>query len=202
MARRRGLRPEEQELWDQVARTTRHLHPERIERPVEPPVPPAVLMPKPAMAPPAPLTAFRLGARSPDLPLRHDLAPTLSQHLAAAPLRMDAATHKAMRRGKLGPEARIDLHGLTLAEAHPELIRFVLNAHAAGMRLVLVITGKGRDRDSGGPIPTRMGALRHQVPRWLTLAPLGPVVLQTSEAHLKHGGAGALYVYLRRARQG
>jgi DNA-nicking Smr family endonuclease len=96
------------------------------------------------------------------------------------------------------PEARIDLHGMTLAEAHPELIRFVLNAHADAMRLVLVITGKGKDRDDGGPIPRRMGALRHQVPQWLRLLPLGPVVQQVAEAHARHGGHGALYVYLRR----
>jgi DNA-nicking Smr family endonuclease len=111
---------------------------------------------------------------------------------------MDAKTHGKMTRGKLAPEARIDLHGMTLAEAHPELIRFILNAQAQGLRLVLVITGKGKRRDDPGPIPQRVGALRHQVPHWLRLPPLGPAVLQISEAHLKHGGAGAYYVYLRR----
>ena len=103
-----------------------------------------------------------------------------------------------MRRGKLAPEARIDLHGMTLAEAHPELIHFILNAQTAGMRLVLVITGKGKRRDDTGPIPQRVGALRHQVPQWLRLPPLGPAVLQITEAHLKHGGSGAYYVYLRK----
>jgi DNA-nicking Smr family endonuclease len=103
-----------------------------------------------------------------------------------------------MTRGKLQPEARIDLHGMTLAEAHPELIRFILNAHAQGLRLVLVITGKGKRRDDLGPIPNRIGALRHQVPGWLHLPPLGPSVLQVTEAHQRHGGSGAYYVYLRR----
>ena len=51
-----------------------------------------------------------------------------------------------------------------------------------------------------GPIPQRMGVLRHQVPLWLRQMPLGPCVLQISEAHLKHGGSGAFYVYLRRSR--
>ena len=111
---------------------------------------------------------------------------------------MDAGTHAKMRRGKLAPEARIDLHGMTLAEAHPELIHFILNAQSAGMRLVLVITGKGKRREDTGPIPQRVGALRHQVPQWLRLPPLGQAVLQVSEAHLKHGGSGAYYVYLRR----
>ena len=111
---------------------------------------------------------------------------------------MDAKTHGKMTRGKITPEARLDLHGMTLSEAHPELIRFVLNAQSAGMRLVLVITGKGKQGRDTGPIPQRMGALRHHVPQWLRLLPLQPAVLQIAESHLKHGGSGAYYVYLRR----
>jgi DNA-nicking Smr family endonuclease len=113
---------------------------------------------------------------------------------------MDAKAHARMTRGKLVPEARIDLHGLTLAEAHPDLIRFILNAQSAGCRLVLVITGKGKQKPDHGPIPQRIGILRHQVPLWLRQMPLGPAVLQITEAHLKHGGSGAFYVYLRRTR--
>lgn len=194
MARRRTLRPEEEDLWRSVARTARPLHEHPIfhkaaEPPVSAPLPLAPAKPR--------LSPFFLGekARKPD---RHTLIPTLAQTLTAAALQMDAKTHGKMTRGKLAPEARIDLHGLTLAEAHPDLIRFILNAQSAGLRLVLVITGKGKRRDDSGPIPERMGALRHQVPQWLRQPPLGPAVLQISEAHLKHGGAGAYYVYLRR----
>jgi len=71
-----------------------------------------------------------------------------------------------MSRGKLAPEARIDLHGMTLAEAHPELIRFILSSQAQGLRLVLVITGQGRRGSDDGPIPQRQGILRRQVPDW------------------------------------
>jgi DNA-nicking Smr family endonuclease len=114
---------------------------------------------------------------------------------------MDAKAFGKMTRGKLLPEARMDLHGMTLAEAHPELIRFILGAHSAGLRLVLVITSKGKPKPDHGPIPQRAGVLRHQVPQWLRLPPLGPaVVLQVAEAHQRHGGAGAYYVYLRRSR--
>jgi DNA-nicking Smr family endonuclease len=130
----------------------------------------------------------------------HDIAPTLSESLEQAPILMDAKAHARMTRGKLVPEARIDLHGLTLAEAHPDLIRFILNTQSAGCRLVLVITGKGKQKPDHGPIPQRMGVLRHQVPLWLRQMPLGPCVLQITEAHLKHGGSGAFYVYLRRTR--
>jgi DNA-nicking Smr family endonuclease len=111
---------------------------------------------------------------------------------------MDAKAFSRMSKGKLAPEARIDLHGMTLAEAHPALTGFVLRAQAAGCRLVLVITGKGRPGSDDGPIPRRPGVLRHQVPLWLRQAPLGAVVQQVAEAHVRHGGGGALYVYLRR----
>ena len=117
----------------------------------------------------------------------------------AQPLRMDKRTHQEMQRGKLKPEARIDLHGMTLAEAHPELIRFILKAHGSGKRLVLVITGKGKRGEDLGPIPQRVGVLRHQVPHWLAQPPLGSAILQVMPAHVKHGGSGAFYVYLRRS---
>ena len=63
---------------------------------------------------------------------------------------------------------------------------------------MLVITGKGKQGPDFGPIPQRYGVLKHQVPQWLHMPPLGPCILQITEAHLKHGGAGAYYVYLRR----
>lgn len=202
MARRRTLRPEEEDLWQLVARTAKPMHRAKIllkpveaaahPRPVADPFdPPPLHLAKPRIEP------FRLGEKTKPAG-GHDLAPTLKQSLAAAPLAMDAKVFGKMTRGKLAPEARIDLHGMTLSEAHPELIRFVLNAQTSGMRLVLVITGKGKRGEDFGPIPQRMGALRHQVPQWLRLPPLGPAVLQVSEAHLRHGGSGAYYVYLRR----
>ena len=194
MRRRRHLSPEEADLWRSVARTARPLH----SQPISLPEPPAAPEPPPPLVHARPrLTPFLLGEKH-RKPEQRDLAPTLPDRLDQAPLRMDAGTHARMTRGKLHPEARIDLHGMTLAEAHPELIRFILNAQSAGLRLVLVITGKGKRREDTGPIPQRVGALRHQVPHWLHLPPLGPAVLQVSEAHLKHGGGGAYYVYLRR----
>lgn len=96
------------------------------------------------------------------------------------------------------PDARIDLHGLTLAEAHPRLLRFLLGAQAQGHRLVLVITGKGRDADAGVGMPVPKGILRHQLPHWLATPPLSQIVLDLRQAHYRHGGDGAFYVYLRR----
>jgi len=105
------------------------------------------------------------------------------------------------KRGKLKPEGRIDLHGMTVAQAHPALTSFVMSAHSSGKRLVLVITGKGGKRQDDWAIaPQRMGALKRQVPHWLTQAPMSQVVMQVTEAHIRHGGTGAYYVYLRRTR--
>ncbi len=196
MARRRTLRPEEEEIWQAVARTAKPMHPLGSVFAAKPEAPqPVVFHPKPP--PPQRVPMFQLGEKA-RVQRVHDIAPGLSASLIAAPLQMDAKTHGKMTRGKLLPEARIDLHGLTLSEAHPDLIRFILNAQSSGLRLVLVITGKGKRGQDVGPIPNRMGALRHQVPQWLRLPPLGPAVLQVTEAHLKHGGSGAYYVYLRR----
>lgn len=117
-----------------------------------------------------------------------------------APLNMDKRLYQRMKRGKSKPEARIDLHGMTTAQAHPALIGFILRAVSDQKRLVLVITGKGRRSEDIGPIPTRQGVLRHQVPQWLSVPPLAQLVLQVTEAHQSHGGGGAYYVYLRKTR--
>ncbi|SEM49592.1 DNA-nicking endonuclease, Smr domain [Gemmobacter aquatilis] len=200
MARRRTLRPEEQELWQAVARTAKPMHAAvQHRKPVAdatPPAPRADGLPTP---PPPGLNRFRVGERAEKAP-KLDVLPPLAERLATAPVLMDRKHHDRMLRGKLAPEARLDLHGMTVAEAHPELIRFILNGWSGGLRLVLVITGKGKPGPDFGPIPQRYGVLKHQVPQWLHMPPLGPCVLQVTEAHLKHGGSGAYYVYLRRPR--
>lgn len=203
MARRRNLRPEEADLWQAVAKSIRPMHsPSRpLAQPDDAAKPPAPnpFHPKEPPSHHLALPPFRVGEKGKPGP-GHNLMPSISASLSAAPVQMDAKAYGKMTRGKLVPEARIDLHGMTLAEAHPELIRFILNAQSNGLRLVLVITGKGKVKPDHGPIPQRVGALRHQVPQWLRLPPLGPNVLQVAEAHLKHGGSGAYYVYLRRTR--
>ena len=113
---------------------------------------------------------------------------------------MDKKAHTRLKRGKLAPEARIDLHGMTLDQAHPALIRFVLTSYTRGLRLVLVITGKGQREDPYDPMPMRRGVLKQQVPMWLRMPPVAQAVLQVTEAHIRHGGSGAYYVYLRRDR--
>ncbi len=198
MRKPRHLSPDERALWDRVAARTVPLRdePKADPQPVTTPKRPK----KPQEAPAAnPFPDFRVGQRA-QVKSGHDILRPIADRLTKAPVHMDHKAFGKMTRGKIKPEARIDLHGMTLAEAHPELIAFILGSQAAGRRLVLVITGKGKDRDDGGPIPTRYGVLRHQVPQWLALPPLAQAILQVTPAHLRHGGHGAYYVYLRKPR--
>jgi DNA-nicking Smr family endonuclease len=112
---------------------------------------------------------------------------------------MDRRRFDKLRRGRLEPEARLDLHGMTSEHAHAALTGFILDAHARDLRLVLVITGKGR-ADETAFQPRRHGILRHSLPHWLAAPPLGSRILEVASAHQRHGGAGAYYVYLRRRR--
>jgi DNA-nicking Smr family endonuclease len=156
--------------------------------------------PKPAKSPLPRIDGFTLGQTALTKSHRNDLKPVLVDHFRNAPLNMDRKAFTQMKRGKLRPEGKIDLHGMTLDRAQPALVRFILSAQASGKRLVLVITGKGRPVDRPGPIPVPHGVLKHNVPHWLSVPPLAQAVLQVSPAHISHGGAGALYVYLRRGR--
>lgn len=189
MADRRKLDADEQRLWQEVARTAKALHPgppRSLRVPEEQPQP---ARPFTSAAPPRTATripSFRIGER----------ATGASPAVHPPALRMDAKTHARLIRGKLSPEARIDLHGMVLAEAHPALTSFVLRSREAGHRLILVITGKGSGRSADAL--ARPGVIRQQVPHWLRQVPLAALVLQVTQAHARHGGAGALYIYLKR----
>jgi len=190
----RGLRPDEEELWEKIRKSAIPLHPHKRQELT-------VAIERVAKKPErTEIHRFRVGQSVLSKPQPAYNSTSLSDHIVGGPLLMDHKSFGRMKKGKLSPEARIDLHGMTVAQAHPVLIGFILDAHSKGLRLVLVITGKGRASRDNSPIPTQMGILKHQVPHWLSLAPIKSVVLQVSEAHLKHGGSGAYYVYLRRHR--
>ena len=193
--KRKGLSDEDVELWRRVAATAAPMHKTPLHH--HPGRKPAPISRRPTVSLP---DDFPFSAAAGPQRTRVALQQSVEEAVASHPLRMDHGTFRKMKRGKSEPEARIDLHGMTLAEAQPALIGFVLRAQSAGYRLLLVITGKGKRKDDGGPIPQRMGALRHQVPHWLHAPPLSAVVQQIAAAHHRHGGAGAYYVYLRRPR--
>ncbi|QUJ76171.1 Smr/MutS family protein [Sulfitobacter albidus] len=200
--KRRRLSAEDQELWERVTARTERMRKSDLEAAR---FDPDVGMPTPVSRPDA-KTLKRSKAALLGKPEGrqaapgHNLAPSVSDQLRRAPVQMDAKAYGKLKRGKLRPEGKLDLHGMTLDRAHPMLTGFVMKAHAQGKRLVLVVTGKGKHRDDGGPIPVRLGVLRHQVPQWLQTPPLKSVVLQVTPAHISHGGGGAYYVYLRRQR--
>jgi DNA-nicking Smr family endonuclease len=152
--------------WAEAIRDVTPL-PGRPARPVLPPGPPVRPEPSP---PPEPAQ------------------PPLGQFAG-----IDRANAERLKRGLHPIEGRLDLHGMTQAEAHRELADFVWASHQAGRRCVLVITGRGLGAD--GP-----GVLKRAVPRWLEEAALRRRILATAAAQPRHGGEGALYLLLRRQR--
>jgi DNA-nicking Smr family endonuclease len=178
--RSRPLTADEHELWSQV---TRSIAPLRRRRPApnaaveEPPPQPARPVP--------PVPESRTRAPRP-LPPPPGLAP------------IDRRLKQKLARGREAIDRSIDLHGLTQAEAHAALVRFLRNARAEGARLVLVITGKGA---RGDDFTVDCGVLRRQVPLWLRSAELRDIVIGFDWAHAAHGGEGALYVRIRRRRE-
>jgi DNA-nicking Smr family endonuclease len=107
---------------------------------------------------------------------------------------VDRRNADRLRRGERKIEARLDLHGMTQDEAHRALNAFLDRAEHAGWRCVLVITGKGR------PGTSAAGVLRAAVPRWLNEAPNRARLLAIAAAQPRDGGAGAMYLLLRRRR--
>jgi DNA-nicking Smr family endonuclease len=121
-------------------------------------------------------------------------APTVAPKPAPPPLTpLGRRMKQRVARGKQAIDARLDLHGLTQSEAHAALLHFLRSAGARDARLVLVITGKGRSEGE-------RGVLRRQVPMWLGLPEFRALVVGFEDAHIAHGGEGALYVRVRRAR--
>jgi len=179
-------------LWRTVAKSViplkyRDLPPE--EYGAKPPVK------GPATPPPAFVAAptARQLAASVSLAVKLPVAPAALPDLThSAQPGLDKATVKRMRRGKVSVSARIDLHGMTQAEAHPALDAFLEAAWYAGKREVLVITGKGTRADGS------IGVLREQVPRWLNAFPNRAKVVAFQYASPKDGGEGALYVRLKK----
>jgi DNA-nicking Smr family endonuclease len=118
---------------------------------------------------------------------------------------LDGNTAERLRRGQLDPEARLDLHGMTESTAHRALVTFLRAASSRGLRLVLIVTGKGKPMQPDAPFDLELtgrarGVLNAMTPRWLAEPELAGFVADVRPSHRRHGGAGALYVYLRKSR--
>jgi DNA-nicking Smr family endonuclease len=102
----------------------------------------------------------------------------------------DLSGQRRIRRGQNEIDARLDLHGHTQDTAHHELVDFLLWQAGQGARCVLVITGKGR---------LGAGILRARLFDWIGDPALRPFIAGYAQAHPRHGGAGATYIFLRPA---
>jgi DNA-nicking Smr family endonuclease len=170
----RRLSEAERTLWKQV---TRHIEPLRTVSSAENL---EIALDASAGAP-----AIATALPRPTTPAKR---PQVKSPPALAPLGRHAKQRVA--RGRDAIDGRLDLHGLTQAEAHGALLRFLHTAQGRGARLVMVITGKGREQG---------GVLKRQVPLWLALPEFRALIVGFEEAHRTHGGEGALYVRVRRA---
>jgi DNA-nicking Smr family endonuclease len=123
--------------------------------------------------------------------------PTLRPLAPDARERLPRTDERKLRRGTVAIGGRLDLHGMTRAEAHRAVGRFLTALVERGERVALVITGKGGRRGADGDATA--GVLRAEFPRWITDGALARVVLAWRPAAPQHGGDGAFYVLLRRA---
>ena len=147
-----------------------------------------------------PATTAPREERAPSPPRRRVESPP-APHPAAKPAPvlapLDRRLKQRLARGNEPIGARLDLHGRTQSEAHGALLHFLRRAQAEGVKVALVITGKG---PIGPDFANERGVLKRQVPFWLRLPEFRPYVLGVDGAHIGHGGEGALYVRVRRSR--
>ena len=180
--RKRALSDEERALWETVAKQTKPLRKRpRAAKAAQDAEAPAVT--KAAHAEPAPAAKMVRVVKPAPPPSPPPLAP------------LGRRERSQLSRGRKEIDARLDLHGMTQIRAHRVLRDFLHRAHADGLTFVLVITGKGK---TGAE--TERGVLRRAVPQWLALPEFRAMVVGFEEAHIGHGGAGALYVRIRRVR--
>ncbi len=123
-----------------------------------------------------------------------------TKRMKALENKLDGNTTEKLKRGQLTPTARVDLHGMTESAAHAMLLSFLAGAQSRGVRLALVITGVGNPRPHEGAEWMRSphGVLKQMVPRWLNEKAFVALISGSGVAHRRHGGDGALYVYLRK----
>jgi DNA-nicking Smr family endonuclease len=178
--RKRALSDDDRTLWELVAK---HVKPLKKKPRLSKPHPP-MSAPEPAAAPPTATSRPVAPVQIPK-PLKPAMPPLVP---------LGRRERSRLSRGRSEIDARLDLHGMTQSRAHQALHLFLQRSHSEGHSFVLIITGKGVAGDS------ERGVLRRQVPHWLSLPEFRSLVIGFEEANVGHGGVGALYVRIRRAR--
>src|SRR5688572_3375969 len=171
----RRLTPSEREAWDRLTRSVRPLRPSAQAEPAAP------------AGPTAPEESVAGAGATPARAARPSSEPPLA--------RLEERTRRRLTRGLAEVDARIDLHGMRQERAFTALMSFLKHAQLRGHRLVLVITGRGREGEES------RGVLRQVVPAWLARPEFRNLVMGFEEAGRRHGGSGALYVRVRRRRE-
>lgn len=183
----RRLTGAEIDIWRRVAETVTPRAGSTLPEPAAAPLPEPVRTPRPAVERPVPVRTYAAASYTP--PVSAPKPP---------PVGIERRFKRKVAIGRIPVDAALDLHGMTQPQAHMALRRFLFDSQRDGARLVIVVTGKGvRERyhrtDAAEP-----GVLRRAVPFWLRDGHLRDIVIGFEEASLGHGGAGALYVRLRR----
>jgi DNA-nicking Smr family endonuclease len=199
------MTPDEAELWRQLAHSIDKVRtkPRVTAHSGEPAAP--------APGPPTPKRGAVERRSAADAPRQ---MPPPAKGQAPRPAEFDRRTLRQVATGRVSIDARLDLHGLQQEAAHARLRAFLAGCRANGHRMVLVITGKGggrppaaylcsdRKRGGEGADPSSRGVLRRSVPQWLEEPEFRAIVLGYAAAGVRHGGEGALYIRLRKAREG
>ncbi len=189
----RRLAPEESALWKKVAATVTPLP--KPPSPLAPAAPPTVAPPLPTPRSTAPRAAAPPRSPAP-------LPPPRRTHSAAT---LDSHWDRRLRKGLVRPDMSIDLHGHTLASAQALLDDAIGRALLRGARVLLVVAGRLRPGADRLPqmhgLPRPRGAIRAALPDWLAFSPYAGQIVALRPAHISHGGAGAVYVILRRSRE-
>jgi DNA-nicking Smr family endonuclease len=180
--------PPDFELWEDVARTVKPLHKAKPRK---------RSTPKPEPASHAVKTAPSLKAPAKPTAVRHEPPPLTG---------LDRRSERRMTRGQVEIEGRIDLHGTGIERSHERLLNFLATSRAQGLRMVLVITGKGASPFTQHTLhgadhyhaPERQGRLRRLAPEWFHEREFRQHIAGFQPAHPRHGGGGAFYVRLRK----
>jgi len=194
---RRDLAPEEAALWQKVIASVTPLHvraaPKRL-----PPEPAPAPVPQPVARPARTPLAVPIGKLVPSRPARPAI--TLSTPMPDTHERrtLDASWDRRLSRGLVAPESSIDLHGHNLHAAYDRLDAGLAQAIAQVDRVLLLVTGKPPRPESERP--HARGAIRAAVGDWLAASRHSDKIAAVRQAHPRHGGAGALYIVLRRPR--
>lgn len=188
----RKLSTEETQVWAQVIRTVRPLEKRRAS-----PVPlPVADTPKAAEVSASAEPRKKVKGRiPPPLPSK----PVAAKAAQETQLHLDGSWEKRIAKGTLVPDFSLDLHGANLEAAYARLIHGLTQARAMGARVVLVVTGKPRPADAMDR-GERRGAIRAKIADWLAASEHASDIVAIRGAHRRHGGAGAIYVVLKRRR--